>query len=307
MRTQMSDDPIAHCRSILCCPADSTTKLARAAASPADGILLDLEDAVAPTEKVRAREALLNSLARDDYGARALTVRINDLDSPHWKDDVRLLLEPATRQVSAICVPKVWSPRQLETLDRLLSKIERETGRDRPVRLQLLIEDVRALERLYELARGPRVSALVFGPGDFSTSMGVRRIPDLDPRYDPLLLHRAAVLTVARATDVAPVDGPSTDLSGGPALRQDCAIAAAAGYIAKWAIHPAQLACINTMFAPSPAEIEQATRIVSTVANQSVGVATTNNGEFIDHAIVNQARSLLARAQSRHAITTPED
>lgn len=296
MNVQTGYEALASRRSILCCPASSATKSARAAASPADGVLLDLEDAVAPNEKADARNTLLSTMNECDFGERVLTVRVNDLNSGDWHDDLDLLREPATGIIAAICVPKVCSPEQLQGLDNKLADIDRDARRDRPLLIELLIEDVQAIEHLYELSRQPRVGALVFGPGDFGASLGARRLPELDGQFDPLLIHRTLVLTAARATGVTAVDGPSADMTGGSALRSESAVAAACGYMAKWAIHPAQLDCINMVFTPSAAEIERALQIVGKPAED--GAATTVAGEFVDKSVARQARSVLARANS---------
>jgi len=243
--------------------------LAKAAALPADEVVIDLEDGVAAADKETARENLASARA-----VGTLAVRINGVRTPWWRDDLA-----AAANADVIVVPKVESLDEVAAVAELLRA---------SVGLEVQIETARGLVEVERIATaGPPLEALVFGPGDFAASIGVP-VLTIGAGASEYALGRIAV--AARAFGLQPVDGPYAVLADIEGLRASARRALAHGYDGKWVIHPDQIGPVKEVFTPSVEEARRARQIVAAAD----GVSKLG-GEMIDAATKRLAESLLAR------------
>jgi citrate lyase subunit beta / citryl-CoA lyase len=251
-------------RTCLTVPGSNLRMLEKAAQLPADEIVVDLEDGVAPADKDSARENLGAARARG-----TLAVRINGVGTPWFERDLAAVVE---LQPDVVVLPKA----ELDHLELLEG-----------IALEVQIETARSLVDVDEIAtRG--VEALVFGPGDFAASLGVP-VLTIGAGASEYALARIAV--AARAAGIQPIDGPYAVLDDDAGLRAAAERALAFGYDGKWCIHPRQLEIVNDVFTPSPEQLERAERILAAAEG-----ATTLDGEMVDPATKRLAEGVIARA-----------
>ena len=291
-------------RSILVCPGNNARMVAKAAGAAADEVVLDLEDAVPADESMRRRArlelaALLESL---DFGARSVAVRINAVRGPSALQDLLELVPRVGGRLSTLVIPKVSHPSEVGFVEHCLDALE-PPGSPR-LGLEIQIEDAVGLEAVSALASSsPRLEALVFGPGDFAASMGMplTAIGAASEGYPGDVWHfplfRIAV--AARAAGLQVIDGPYAVLTDPSGLESACRRAAALGVDGKWAIHPDQLAAINSAFTPSPAEVARAHEVLAALSAQ--GGASRLGQEMVDEANRRMAETVLARSRGREA------
>jgi citrate lyase beta subunit len=258
--------PVRRRRSCLTVPGDDARKLAKAATIAVDEVILDLEDAVAATQKDAARETIAQALRDHDWRAGTVAIRVNRGSA----DDLALIREVLP---DVVVLPKVESPEELLGL---------------PVPAEAQIETARGLVECERIAAAPGLEALVLGPGDLAASLGVPELTIGEGAHVEYALAR--IVVAARAFGVAAIDGPFVALDDPQGLRASAARARAFGYDGKWCIHPGQIEVCNETFAPTAAELERARRILA-----SEGVARLD-GEMVDEASRRMAQAVLARA-----------
>ena len=296
-------------RAFLAVPAHRARLVAKAAASAADAVFMDLEDAVPPSEKSLALNEAVRSLTSLDWGSKRVTVRINAVDSPFIADEIRALA--ALPRLDAVIVPKAERPGDIVAIaDRL-----RAAAPDRaaPVALDLLIETALGLVNVDALAAcHTSVAALHLGVGDFAASIGARTSdigvsPD-DYRHvgsaqsgyasaplDLFAYPMMRLLVAARAFGRIAIDGPCGAFRDAKLTESSAQKAAAMGFDGKQVIHPDQIAPTLRAFTPSDAELTQARRIVEAMEQaeaQGQG-AVTLDGKMIDYANVRMARRII--------------
>lgn len=250
-------------RTELAVPASSWRMIEKGAASQADLAFLDLEDAVAPSEKAAARGLIARAFAELDWGAKPRAYRINSVDSPWCHRDVIDVVEAARELVDVIILPKAESRDDVRFVSTLLDQLERSLGLARQIRLEVQIESPTALLNAVEIATAsPRVHALIFGPGDFAASagmpsaaIGARDEWDADYPGDRWHHVMSGMVMAARAAGVLAIDGPFADYRNPDGLRAASRRARALGYDGKWCIHPSQIDTVAEVFTPSPGEI----------------------------------------------------
>lgn len=285
-------------RSVLSVPASDERKLAKALASSADQVVLDLEDAVEPGSKDRAR-ALLVSVLRDlpAPDAARVTVRVNPARSPWCHLDVTALAELPVPPASLV-LPKVEGPGDLAFLDRLLDGAEARAGAGRRTGVQALIETAAGLAHLTETARaGERLQALVLGYADLAASLGTAAPPER--RLALWLPAQHAVLVAARTAGVQAVDGPHLGVHVDDEFRAAAERAHDLGFDGKWAIHPRQVDALTTLFTPTCAQVQHARAVLAALqdaARQGGAGAALLDGQMLDEAVAVQARQVLVRA-----------
>ena len=285
-------------RSVLSVPASDERKIARALASPADQVVLDLEDAVEPGSKDRAREQVVASLeALPDSAVARVTVRINQARSPWCALDVAALAELPVLPGSLV-LPKVEGPGELAFLDRLLDGAEARTGRRRRTGVQALVETAAGVANLSETVRaGERLEALVLGHADMAASLGLVAPPE--HRLALWLPVQTAVLVAARTAGLDAVDGPHLGVHVDEHFRAAAEQARDLGFDGKWSIHPRQVDALNEVFTPAPAELAQARAVLEALekgAREGAAGAVLLDGQMLDEAVAASARRLLARA-----------
>ena len=291
-------------RSELSTPGTSAKMMAKAAASDADLVFLDLEDAVAPNEKVGARGSIVEALNGLDWAGRTRAVRVNGTHTQWCHGDVTEVVTGACAVLEVVIVPKVKAPRDVWFVDTLLSQLEAELGLEvGRIGIEVLIEETEALARVEEIAGCcPRTEALILGVGDLSASQGIRtgHIGQTD-RYPGDMWHyaRNRMIVAARANGLDAVDGPFANFRDPDGYRGEAAWAATLGAVGKWAIHPSQVPIANEVFAPSQREIDRATAVVDAVERAAaVGEgAASLDGIMIDAATARIFGAVLERAR----------
>lgn len=292
-------------RSELSTPGTSPKMMAKAAASEADLVFLDLEDAVAPSEKEGARAPIVEALNTLDWGGKTRAVRVNGVHTQWSHDDVVEVVTGAGANLDMLILPKVKAPRDVWFVDTLLDQLETklrlEPGR---IGLELLIEETEALARVEEIAGcSPRLEALILGVGDLSASQGIRtgHIGEAGDRYPGDMWHfaRNRMIVAARANGLDAVDGPFANFGDDDAYRREAGWAATLGAVGKWAIHPRQVPLANEVFSPTQGEIDQARSVVDAVrAAEAAGEgAASLNGLMIDAATARIFSAVLERAE----------
>ncbi len=287
-------------RSELSTPGSNERMIQKAAASSADLVFLDLEDAVAPPEKVSARQKVIEAVRGLDWGLKTVGVRVNSLESEWGYDDLVELVARAGNHIDVLILPKVKSAEDVRWVDRLLDQLERKHGIRRPIGLEVLIEEVEALINVEAIATSSRrLEALIFGPGDFSASQRVRHaLAGMYPG-DPWHYARNRIVVAARAAGLDAIDGPYADFRNPEGYRTECIRATYLGFDGKWAIHPSQIDIANEVFSPTPEEVARARKLVAAYEEaQAAGLgAVAVDGVMVDAASVRIARNILAKAE----------
>jgi citrate lyase subunit beta/citryl-CoA lyase len=277
----------------------------KAAASDADAVMLDLEDAVPAEGKPSARAVVADALRTRDWRGKIRVFRINALDTVWAYRDLIEVIETAGAFVDAVMVPKVSRPEDVAFVDILLGQIESALRMDRRIGIEAQIESAPGLLNVERIAfASPRLEALVFGPGDYSASMrmpldAIGALDEWDDAYPGHRWHYAMqrIVAAARAAGLRAQDGPLADYTDLEGLRRVARIARAMGFDGKWCIHPSQIAIVNEVFSPTARELAWARRVVEayeTAAGEGRGVVTVE-GTMIDMASVRMARAALAR------------
>jgi len=251
--------------------------LAKAPSLPADEVVVDLEDAVAAHDKEQARTLAAAALNRGRLG-RTTALRVNGRSTPWWEDDLRAA---ADAHPDVVVLPKVECPEDVSAAADLLPA---------GIGLEAQIETARGLVEAERIAAaGAGLEALVFGPADLAASLGV---PVLTIGAGTTDYALARVVAAARASGLQALDGPHARLGDDLGLVLSARRALEHGYDGKWVIHPSQIEPVNSIFTPSPAELERAQRILEAAQG-----AARFEGELVDEASRKLAEALLKRAE----------
>ncbi len=265
----------------------------------ADSLILDLEDAVAPEQKDRARATVASWLREVDFGRQERIVRINPLDTPWGTRDLEVTLEA---RPDAYMVPKVSGPQDLARIDALLSRLESERGLPQgEVKLLVLATETPAgLLSIRELALCPRVDALTWGPEDLAAAIGARRNRDEQGHYLEVFRYaRVMTLLAAANAGVQPVDTVYVDIRDHEGFRRDCQEAAWMGFTGKLTLHPDQIPVVNEVLTPSAAEIAESQELLEAFElNRKRGSAVFRfRGQMVDAPHLARAHTILERAR----------
>ncbi|SOB87683.1 citrate lyase subunit beta / citryl-CoA lyase [Sphingomonas guangdongensis] len=283
-------------RSWLFVPGDSERKMAKALASEADIVLLDLEDAVAEAAKPAARSAVRTFLADNAAAGARLWVRINPLDGAHALADLAAVISGAP---GGIMLPKANGRADVERLDHYLSALEAANGLTlgQTRVIALVTETAAAMFRTGDYRRAPRLAALTWGAEDLADAIGASTNRDANGAYGfTYELARSLCLLGAAAAGLAAVEtihGDFRDLAG---LEARAHKVRADGFTGMLAIHPDQVPVINRAFAPDPAEVAEAEEIVALFAAQPGVGAIGYKGGMLDRPHLSRAERVLARA-----------
>ena len=305
-------------RSELAVPGSNPSMFEKAARSAADVIFLDVEDAVAPDDKERARANIVQGLNDIDWGTKTMMVRINGLDTHYMYRDVIDIVEACPR-LDMILIPKVGVPQDVYAIDMLVTQIETAKARTKRIGFEVLIETALGMANVEAIAQSSkRLEAMSFGVADYAASTrarttvigGVNRdsgvLTDKDAEgrrdyywTDPWHAAQTRMLVACRAYGLRPIDGPFGDFGDPDGFIAAANRAAVLGYEGKWAIHPSQIALANQVYTPSEAEVTKARRIMEAMAQaarEGKG-AVSLDGRLIDIASIRMAEALLAKAE----------
>jgi malyl-CoA/(S)-citramalyl-CoA lyase len=306
-------------RSELAVPGSNPAMFEKAAKSRADIIFLDLEDAVAPDDKEKARSNIIAGLNDVDWGSKTMMIRINGLDTHYMYRDVVDIVEACPR-LDMILIPKVGVPADVYAIDMLVTQIETAKKRTKRLGFEVLIETALGMANVEAIAQASkRLEAMSFGAADYAASTRARTtvIGGVNPDYgvlsdkdaqgnraffwgDQWHAAQTRMMVACRAYGLRPIDGPFGDFSDRDGYLAAARRAAVLGYEGKWAIHPSQIELANEVFTPSEAEVGKARRVVDAMqraAKEGKG-AVSLDGRLIDIASIRMAQALLDKAKA---------
>ncbi len=290
-------------RSMLFVPADSEHKMAKAMASGADAVILDLEDSIAIEAKPRARQVARDFLkaaaAAPVAGRPRIYVRINGIATPFWQDDLAAL---ALAMPDGIMLPKTRSGEDVHQLSVALGHAEEKVGvPDGTTRIVALITEVPVsiLQLPSYIGSSNRIEGFTWGAEDLSAEIGASANREPDGQFtSPYRLVRDMMLITAAAAGVPAIDTVYIDFRNTAGLALEASVAARDGFTGKMAIHPDQVAVINAAFTPSPAEVERARAIVAAFAASGGAGVVGFGGAMLDRPHLELAKRVLARSAS---------
>ena len=289
-------------RSQLSVPGSSEKMLRKGAESAADHVFCDLEDAVAPSVKVEARDKIAWALNNLDWGKRTRCVRINDVTTEWCHGDIITVVEKAGANLDTIMLTKPYSAADVVFLDRMLVQLEKKLKLERRIGIEVLIEEVQALQNVEEISRcSDRLECLIFGMGDYSGSQGIdTRDIGASGSYPGDIFHyaRFRIAMAARAAGLDAVDGPFANFRDEDGFRSEARRAKSLGMVGKWAIHPSQIAPALEVFSPSQADVERARKMQAAYREaeaQGLG-AVQVDGVMVDVAVLRLVRNTLDKA-----------
>lgn len=305
-------------RSKLFLPGSQVKFFEKAAKGQADVVCLDLEDAVAPADKVQARKNVVQALNEVDFGDKIVTVRVNGLDTHLAYRDIIDLVELGGERLDAIMIPKVGVAADLYAVDMLVTQASKAVGRKKHLKLEVILETALGMTNIDAICgASKRLESVHFGSADYAASAGMRTtnigggnadyvmLTDKDEtgaraRHWNDLWHYPLIRMVAaaRAHGVTPIDGPFGDYNDPDGFRAQANRTAILGCEGKWAIHPNQVPLANEVFTPPAAEVEKARAILAAMAEaQASGAgAATYRGVLIDAASIRQAEVIVKQA-----------
>ncbi|MDB6063101.1 MAG: CoA ester lyase [Verrucomicrobiaceae bacterium] len=281
-------------RSVLYMPGNNQRALEKAKTLAADALIFDLEDAVAPDQKIAARAVLIEAVKNNDYGRREIAIRINALATTWGADDIKAV---ASTSVHAVCVPKIESAEQVRAIALALE----HNGAPPSMAIWAMIETPLGVLNAREIvAAHPRLNVLIMGTSDLSKDLRVPHTPD---RLGFITSLGLCVLA-ARAYGLDILDGVDLDLSGSEAFRAICAQGRTLGFDGKTLIHPNQIAGANDIFGPSAAVIEHAQRVLEVwwAAEKSGAGVAVLDGKLVENLHAAEAERVLAIAAAIAAV-----
>lgn len=310
-------------RSELAVPGSQPQMFEKAAKSDVDVIFLDLEDAVAPDEKLQARKNIIKALNEIDWGTKSMSIRINGLDTHYMYRDIVDIVEQAGERLDLIMIPKVGTAADVYAVDMMVTQIEDAKGYKKRIGFEHIIETALGMQNVTETAAASkRNESLHFGVADYAASTRARTtiIGGVNPNYSVLTdpsedgsrnIHwgdmwhyaLARMVVAARANGLRPIDGPFGDFSDPAGYRAAAKRAAVLGCEGKWAIHPSQVALANEVMSPSEGEVDRANRILTAMADaEAAGKgAVSLDGRLIDYASIRQAEVLIEKVKQIEA------
>ncbi len=293
-------------RSCLSVPGSSDRFLEKAPSVPADMTFLDLEDSVAPLEKVEARAKVVRAVRDLPWDDRVLCVRINAWDTPFTYGDVIDVVSRAGERLDEVMLPKVQTAAEVVALDLLLSQVEQNAGLPPShIGIEAQIETTRGLINVEEIcAASPRLEAVIFGPADFAASMempvltGGVQIPEYPGDHFHYVFSK--ILMAGRANGLQVIDGPFLKIRELDAFRDFCQRTKVLGYDGKWALHPDQVTVLNELFSPTQEQFARAWAILDAYKQATEGErkgAVMFGDEMIDEASRKMALKFVSRGE----------
>lgn len=280
-------------RSFLFAPATDLRKVDKALSLDSDAVILDLEDAVAISEKVKARNLVVDVLG----GTRreGVYVRVNGVNTPWVVGDIMAIVG---NRPMGIMLPKSECPEEVRRVDWLMGQLEKEHNLPAgKIELLPLIESARGVAAACRVASScERVKRVAFGAVDYTLDMGIR----LTPHGNELFYARSQLAVACRSAGLeGPIDTVYVNIKDDDGLRKECMHVRELGFSGKLVIHPSQIGVANEVFSPSPVEVEYAAKVVRAFEEaEMMGIAAVQlDGKFIDYPVAALARRILEKAR----------
>lgn len=278
--------PVRPLRSVLYVPADKPRALDKARGLDADGLILDLEDAVLPAAKPSARAAAIGAVAGSGFGDRVVAIRVNGPDTPWGAEDLAAV---ARSEAHAVVLPKVNGPEEVrEAVAQLV-----RCGARPALEVWVMAETPRGIQRIEAIAgSSERLAVIVLGTADLARAL---RLPP-DPAREGLKSALTRCVLAARAQGLDILDGVFTKIGDDPALRDSCLQGRQLGFDGKTLIHPAQIGIANEVFGVSAAEASAAAELIAaweSAAAEGAGIAVVD-GRMVERLHAEEARRLVA-------------
>jgi citrate lyase subunit beta/citryl-CoA lyase len=281
-------------RSVLYMPGSNARAIEKAKTLAADGVIIDLEDAVAPDAKVAARKQVADAVKAGGFGAREVFIRINGIDTEWHAEDLH---DAGRAAPDGIVVPKISSSEQLEQIGRRLL----DMGVDHKTRIWAMIETPIAIFNVKDIAAAAkdsetRLAGLILGTNDLAKETGAKFVPG----RAPMLPWLATCILAARAYSIAILDGVYNDLSNAEGFLSECEQGRDFGFDGKTLIHPNQVEPCNAVFSPSEDEVAQARKIIAAFdqpENKGKGVVSLD-GRMVERMHADIARKVVAVADA---------
>ena len=281
-------------RSVLYMPGSNARAIEKAKTLPADGVIIDLEDAVAPDAKVAARKQVAEAVKAGGFGKREVFIRVNGIDTEWHADDLH---DAGRAAPDGIVVPKVSSPDQLEMIGRRLL----DMGVDHKTRVWAMIEAPVAILNVKDIAAAAadsetRLAGFILGTNDLAKETGAKFVPG----RAPMLPWLATCILAARAHGISILDGVYNDLSNAEGFLRECEQGRDLGFDGKTLIHPNQVGPCNDVFSPGADEVAQARKIIAAFdqpENKGKGVVSLD-GRMVERMHADIARKTVAIADA---------
>ncbi|MET3905831.1 citrate lyase subunit beta/citryl-CoA lyase [Bradyrhizobium sp. S3.3.6] len=285
-------------RSLLFMPGSNARALEKARILPADGIILDLEDSVAPDAKAMARDQIAEAIAAGGFGKREVLIRVNSLDTPWWVDDVGMA---GKAKPDGILVPKISAVDDLNTIADRLSEIDADAS----IRVWAMIETPRAVLDAHKLAAAAknektRLAGFVFGPNDIARETRIRTQPGRATMI-PMITH---CILATRAHGLEILDGPYSDIGNIDGFTAECVQGRDLGFDGKTLIHPSHIETCNAIFTPAAEEVAEARKIIAAFAKPEnvLRGAIRLDGRMVERLHADMAERTLAITDAITAI-----
>ncbi len=277
-------------RSELTLPGHQMRMLEKAAASAADEIMADCEDACPLSAKgPEVRGVIVQAFTTLDWGTKFVTFRPNNTQSPFFEGDLEAVVKGAVDKFHGVIMPKTFQPEQIERVDELLTKFEAQSGWKTKIQIEALIETAQAVENAYKIATASdRMAGLVFGIADYAADIGIADA--YNNQNIRFLYAKQRVINAAKAAGIDAVDNVHLQIRDLDALKTMSDESAGYGFDGRWALHPSHLEIINAAYTPTDDQLEHAKKVVllyeEADAKGQGAIMDPDNGEMIDEATI---------------------
>ncbi len=277
-------------RSEMTLPGHRMDFLKKAAASIADEIMADCEDACPLSAKgPQVRNTIVEAFTTLDWGDKFVTFRPNNTQSPFFEGDLEAVVKGAVDKFHGVIIPKTFKPEQIERVDELLTKFEAQSGWTTKIQIEALIETAQAVENAYQIATASdRMASLIFGIADYAADIGVADA--YNTQNIRFLYAKQRVINAAKAAGLDAIDNVHLQIGDLEALKVMTAESAGYGFDGRWALTPRHLEIINATYTPTEEQLEHAKKVVvlyEEADEQGLGaIVDPDNGEMIDEATI---------------------
>lgn len=287
-------------RSELTLPGHNIRMLEKAAASDADEIMADCEDACPLSAKGdEVRGVIVQAFTTLNWGTKFVTFRPNNTQSPFFQGDIEKVVTGAVDKFHGLIIPKVFEPSQLEEVDALLTKYEAQAGWSYQLQIEALIETAMGVENAYRIATAsPRMAGLVFGIADYAADIGIADA--YEGQNIRFLYAKQRVVNAAKAAGIDAVDNVHLKVREMEDLHRMTMESAGYGFDGRWAIHPSHIPVINECYTPTDDQVAHAKKVVELYEEADAkglgAISDPDNGEMIDEATIKMAYKQLLKA-----------